>query len=592
MPSETTRMSMSTRAGRRASVGTALVLVAMVTMTASMAPGPADAGQPLAGTRVSDADVRLLTEAATACPTLTPARLAGQVMAASRFAATPVEAVQAVGAQGTAGLVPTVWQKWAPWDGARPDDRQASVTALAHHMCQLVGQIRVLKLDGDRWQLALAAHRVGVESVVETGDVPTGAREYVDTVERYAIWYALQPAFGGSGAAAPETTAPVVAERVAEAAPLPVPEAYLESIVAAGAVCPQLPPARVAAQLMATSAFDPQRLGPTGEQGIAQFLPQVWVAYVRPSAVASPWTPTSAVPALGETMCALLEAVPGSGVDDYPLALAAFLRGDPSVRSLADVPGGERVVALTEQVRHFETEYAKDPRLAPPAAPSPSASPSKSPTSAPERTPGASTGTTSAPATPPAPKATKSSAPPKTDSVDSDQPPVKAKDVAADNRPYGPYFIYNLGTRMCVDIPGTGPGPRDGPVNQNLCYPHTPDNQEFAFVPRRVDGSGNQLYWIRNVTDQYCLDLPGRGSVPPETQLNETGCFDDENQYWRLQPTVKSGKVQFYRIVNTASNLCLEVPGGATGGLDARLQVYGCLSGDDHDWALIRRADW
>ncbi|MFG1901145.1 RICIN domain-containing protein [Micromonospora carbonacea] len=567
-------------------MGIALGLVAMVTLTASVAPRPADAGEPLPGTRVSDADVRLLTEAAGACPVLTPARLAGQVMAASRFAATPVEAVQAVGAQGTAGLVPSVWQKWAPWDEAQPDDRKASVTALAHHMCQLVGQIRVLKIDGDRWHLALAAHRVGVEPVVEAGDVPTGAREYVDIVDRYATWYALQPAFGGSGEAAPETTAPTVAQRVTQAAPMPVPDAYLELVQAAGAVCPQMPPARVAAQLMVTSAFDPQRLGPTGEQGIAQFLPQVWVAYVRPSATASPWLPASAVPALGDTMCTLLEAVPGTGPDDYPLALAAFLRGDPSVRSLADVPGGDRIVALTEQVGHFESEYAKDPRLAAPTRPSSPASPPGPP---PARTPGASAGATSAPAPPSSPKATPSSAPTKSA---SDQPPVKAKDAAGDNRSYGPYFMYNLGTKMCVDIPGIDPGPRDGPVNQNLCYPHTPDNQEYAFVPRRVDGSGNQLYWIRSITSQYCLDLPGKGSVAPETKLNETGCFDDENQYWRLQPTVKSGKNQYYRLVNTASNLCLEVPGYADAGLDARLQVYGCKSDDDHDWALIRKANW
>ncbi|WFE26065.1 RICIN domain-containing protein [Solwaraspora sp. WMMD791] len=580
---------MSTRIRGRAFMGVALGLVAMVTLTASLAPSPADAREPLPGTPISDADVQLLTEAADSCPTLTPARLAGQVMAASRFSATPVEAVQAVGGQGTAGLVPTVWQKWAPWDGARPGDKQASVTALAHHMCQLVGQLRVLELDGDRWQLALAAHRVGVEPVVEAGDVPAGALEYVDTVERYTIWYASQPAFGGSGEAAPEATEPAVAQRITRAAPLPVPDAYLELILAAGAVCPQMPPARVAAQLMATSEFDPQRLGPTGEQGIAQFLPEVWVAYVRPSAEASPWTPASAVPALGETMCALLEAVPGTGPDDYPLALAAFLRGDPTIRSLADVPGGERIVALTEQVGHFETEYAKDSRLAPPAGPSPSAAPSTSPTTGPEQSPEASTAPTTAPPTRPSPTATKPSTPAQTD---SDQPPVKAADADGTNRSYGPYFIYNLGTKLCVDVPGAGAGPRDGPVNQHRCYPDTPDNQEYAFVPRRVDSSGNQLYWIRSVTSQYCLDLPGKGSVSPATPLNETGCFDDENQYWRLQPTVKSGDVQYYWIVNTASNLCLDVPGYATGGLGVRLEVFGCRSKDDHDWALVRKANW
>ncbi|WBB97211.1 MULTISPECIES: RICIN domain-containing protein [unclassified Solwaraspora] len=580
---------MSARFRNRAFMGVALGMVAMVTLTASLAPSPADAREPLPGTPITDADVRLLTEAAASCPTLTPARLAGQVMAASRFSATPVEAVQAVGGQGTAGLVPTVWQKWAPWDGARPADRPASITALAHHMCQLVGQLRVLELDGDKWLLALAAHRLGVEPVVEAGDVPVGAAEYVDTVERYAIWYASQPAFGGSGRAAAEATQPAVAQRITRAAPLPVPDVYLELILAAGAVCPQMPPTRVAAQLMATSEFDPQRLGPTGEQGIAQFLPEMWVAYVRPSAEASPWTPAAAVPALGETMCALLEAVPGTGPDAYSLALAVFLRGDPTIRSLADVPGVERVVALAEQVGHFETEYGKDPRLAPSADPSPSAAPVASPTTESERSAEASTAPTTAAPPRPSPPATKPSTPAQTD---SDQPPVRAKDADGTNRSYGPYFIHNLGTDRCIDIPGVGPGPRDGPVLQDLCYPHTPDNQEYAFVPRRVDSSGNQLYWIRSVTSQYCLDLPGKGSVAPTTPLNETGCYDDENQYWRLQPTVKSGDIQYYWVINTASNLCLDVPGYATGGIGLRLEVYECWPDDDHDWALIRKANW
>ncbi|WBB98243.1 RICIN domain-containing protein [Solwaraspora sp. WMMA2080] len=573
----------------RVLAGAVMGLVTMVALTASVAPSPADAGEPLPGTRVSDADLRLLTEAAKSCPTLTPARLAGQVMVASRFSGLPVEAVRSVGGQGVAGLVPTVWQKWAPWEEALPADREASVAALAHHMCQLVGQLRVLQIDGDRWQLALAAHWVGIEPVVDAGDVPAGAQEYIDTVERYATWYALQPDFGGSGDAAPETFMPAVVRLSTDTAPLPVPDAYLELIQTAGAVCPQLPPARVAAQLMATSAFDPQRLGPLGEQGIAQFLPQVWVTYVRPSATASPWVPASAVPALGEAMCALLEAIPGTGSDDYPLALAAFLRGDPTVRNLADVPGGDGISALAEQVSRFETEYAKDSRLTPPAGASPSASPTTEPKAEPKTEP--TTGATTAPPEQPAPtkQPTKPSSPAPSA---SDQPPVKAKDADGTNRPYGPFFVYNLGTEMCLDIPGTGPGPRDGAVQQNLCYVHSQDNQEYAFVPRRVDSAGNQLYWVRSVTSQYCLDLPGLGSVPAGARVYETGCFDDENQYWRLQPTVKSGDTQFYRLINTASNLCLDVLGTATGGLDERIEVTVCKGNDDHDWALIRRVNW
>ncbi|WFE24149.1 RICIN domain-containing protein [Solwaraspora sp. WMMD937] len=583
-------MSVSMRSQFRILTGAVMGLVTMVALTASVAPSPADAGEPLPGTRVSDADLRLLTEAAKSCPTLTPARLAGQVMVASRFSGLPVEAVRSVGGQGVAGLVPTVWQKWAPWEEALPADREASVTALAHHMCQLVGQLRVLQIDGDRWQLALAAHWVGMEPVVDAGDIPAGAQEYIDTVERYAIWYTLQPEFGGSGDAAPETFVPAVVRAATDAAPSPVPDAYLELIQAAGAVCPQLPPARVAAQIMATSAFDPQRLGPLGEQGIAQFLPQMWVSYARPSSTASPWNPASAVPALGQAMCALLEAIPGAGPDDYPLALAAFLRGDPTIRTLAEVPGGDGILALAEQVGRFETEYAKDPRLAPPAAASPSASPTTTPRPKAGATTGAPTAPPTAPAQPaPTAQATKPSAPAPNA---SDQPPVKATDADGTNRAYGPFFVYNLATEMCLDIPGIAAGPRDGPVLQNLCYVHSQDNQEYAFVPRRVDSAGNQLYWIRSITSQYCLDLPGLGSVPAGTRVYETGCFDDENQYWRLQPTVKYGDTQFYRLINTASNLCLDVLGTGTGGLDEHIEVTVCRGNDDHDWALIRRVNW
>lgn len=555
-------------AGRRVVAGSALAAAALITLATSAAHNSASAADPLEGSKVSSDDLRTLDTAAQSCPTLTPARLAGQVMAASQFSSQPVAAMKEVGGQGPAALTTQVWDKWAPWQGAQPTDREASIVALAHDMCQLVGQVRVVKIDGDQWNLALAAHRTSMEAVVSAGAVPDGAKEYVDTVERYAAWYALQPEFGGSGMAAPTATTD---PQVVEDPVVPVPDALVPAVVEAGKVCPELPPAKIAAQVMATSGFDQQKLGPTGEQGIAQFLPQTWVKYVPPSDSSTPWDPKTALPALGKTMCALVKDSGG-----YSSALATFTQGS----SATDTPA---MTKLTDVVDRDAAEYAKDTRLqvkAPstsPASVSPSDDPSTStlaggklPTGA--ATPGKTTATT---------KPAKSSSKPT-----SDQPPVKG---SGSGQSYGPYFLFNGDNGQCVDIPGYGAGPRDGPVNQAPCARTAPDNQRYAFVPRAKDSDGNQEYWIRSVTDNYCIDPPGTGAAPPEAQLDETGCFDQDNQYFRLQPTVKSGGKQLYWIVNTSSGLCLDVPGVGSTTPDTRLQLWNCVEGDDQDWALVKK---
>ncbi|MEV4637769.1 RICIN domain-containing protein [Actinoplanes sp. NPDC049548] len=555
----------ATLGGRRLAALAALGLAALVTLAASGRPDSAYAGQALPGAEVSPDQVKVLVEAAKSCPALTPARLAGQVMAASQFGTEPVEAVSAAGGRGPAGLTPKVWHRWAPWADARQTDTRASVLALAHGMCDLVGQLRLVKVPGDQWRLALAAHRVGMAPVIQAATVPAAAREYVDTVERYAIWYALQPAFGGSGDPAPSTRP--VDPQVTEAPLVPVPDAYVAAVVAAGRVCKDVPAPRVAAQLMATSAFDPQRLGPAGQQGIAQFLPQTWVRYVPPSG-ATPWSPTAAIRALGTTMCAIAEEMAPRAEDPYPLALAAFQRGDSSI-GRDDLDGSKSLTALVQLVHRYETEYAKDARLtaAPKPAPSASATPRESGK--------------------PAPKPTKTHAPGR-----SNQPPVKAADGDGSGRVYGPYFLHNNGTGQCMDVPGSGSGERDGPINQSPCLKSTEDNQEFAFVPRFVDGDGYQLYWIRNVVDGYCVDPPGVAEVPDGTRLNETGCFDDDNQYWRLEKTITVGAFQHYWIRNAASGLCLDVPGDADAAKDTQLALSACHENNDHDWALVQKSEW
>lgn len=412
-------MNLNTNA-RRVIAGAALSAAALCTMAASVQFAPANADAMLRGTEIPTDVQQTVVAAARSCPALTPARLAGQLMTASQFKSEPVQAVRTSGGKGVAGLTDPVWRRWAPWPQAELADQNASIHALARHMCQLVGELRVQQVPGDPWQLALAAHQLGVPDVRAAAGVPSAAGDYVDTVERYTQWYARYPSFGGTGTpGSTPTPVPSTQTTLRRDAPIPVPDEYLAAVQAAGDICPTVTPVRVAAQLMAQSGFDPNLLGPTGGQGIAQFLPQVWVQYVQTTGYATPWDVQVAIPALGSTMCRLVDEMAPLSDDPYPLALAAYHWGAGTIQAAADVDGSSTLAAFTALVREHEKFYAADSRLAaaapPTASPSPSGTPppaaapapSAAAAPAPSRTPTTQAPTTAAPApkaTTPAPK--------------------------------------------------------------------------------------------------------------------------------------------------------------------------------------------
>lgn len=526
-------------------LGSALALIVLLGGGAFAARQAANAAEPLEGGQVSAADVRILVSAARSCPSLTPARLAGQVMAASGFGSTPVEGMRDNGATGVAALTPQQWQQNIPWEGAQPTDREAAVTALAHLTCVLTGQARALNLEEDPWKLALAAQRIGLNEVIKAGGLGA-AQDHVDTVERYATWYAMQPEFG-AGVAVPASTAGyTVASGI-----VPVPDAYVAAVVSAGKVCAEVPPALIAAQLMAASGFDEGKLGPAGEQGIAQFLPRVWAENVK-AANRSPWQPVVAVQVLGRTMCKLVKKSGGQ----YAPALAAFTRGSDATA----------VTALAETITKAQAEYAKDTRLQL-AQPKPGAS---------------------APLA--APKPSKSAKPKATEKGRTNQPAIKAADSKGSD--YGPYFILNLATKMCVDIGGYGDGVAEGPVNQFPCAKTTEDNQEWVFWPRGTDGEGYQLYLIKNIDGGLCIDPPGGEGVEKSAPLYQFACLDNDNQYFRLEPRKTVGGFVYYWIRNTVTDSCIDLNGNGVAGADARLRLVPCLANDDHDWALVEKSEW
>jgi hypothetical protein len=150
---------------------------------------------------VSATTLASLTSAASSCPSLTAAKLAGQVMAESSFS-TATTTVH--GGVGIAGLTDAEWQLWRPSVDAVHTDNGANILALSHFVCDLVGQLRVAKVPGDPWEMAVAAYHSGVPAVTAAAGIPADAASYVTNVVSYAQWYGGQPGFTATGLPAPD----------------------------------------------------------------------------------------------------------------------------------------------------------------------------------------------------------------------------------------------------------------------------------------------------------------------------------------------------------------------------------------------------
>jgi cell wall-associated NlpC family hydrolase len=109
-----------------------------------------------------------------------------------------------------------------------------------------------------------------------------------------------------------------------------VPARYQPWVLAAGALCPQVSPPLIAAQLDTESGWRPDALSPAGARGIAQFLPATWPAYGRDDdgdGQTGPDDPEDAIMAMGRYDCALA-------------AQLAHLPGNPTAAMLAAYNAG------------------------------------------------------------------------------------------------------------------------------------------------------------------------------------------------------------------------------------------------------------
>ncbi|WP_051019341.1 RICIN domain-containing protein [Streptomyces sp. AA1529] len=152
--------------------------------------------------------------------------------------------------------------------------------------------------------------------------------------------------------------------------------------------------------------------------------------------------------------------------------------------------------------------------------------------------------------------------------------------------PHGVTMVVNRKTGRCLDIPGTGKGKPDGRVQQGACDTTAGargGNQRWKLDLKEKDGGPGKadLYLIRNVKDNLCLDLAGFGPKAARSPVTEYHCRPkNDNQLWWLD---KRSNGTYWIRNHESGNQCLDVA-GAGERTNVPLLIYGCDDADDHQW--------
>lgn len=145
-----------------------------------------------------------------------------------------------------------------------------------------------------------------------------------------------------------------------------VPAAYTGLIERWGNLCPELTPARLAAQIQQESNWRPDAESPAEAQGIAQFIPGTWAAYgldANGDGVADVWDPEDAIPSSANYSCTLAEQlrhVPGDPVDNM---LAGYNAGPYAVLQYNGVPPYSETQNYIRIIRAAEESFAIPPTM-------------------------------------------------------------------------------------------------------------------------------------------------------------------------------------------------------------------------------------
>ncbi|MFE6050757.1 NlpC/P60 family protein [Kitasatospora sp. NPDC056446] len=120
-----------------------------------------------------------------------------------------------------------------------------------------------------------------------------------------------------------------------------VPAAYQEAIQKWGALCPEISPPMLAAQLYQESGFDPKARSGVGAQGMAQFMPGTWATYgtdANGDGRKDVWDPYDAIASAAVYDCALAKDVSKVPGDPQANMLAAYNAGPYAVTSNRGIP--------------------------------------------------------------------------------------------------------------------------------------------------------------------------------------------------------------------------------------------------------------
>lgn len=158
----------------------------------------------------------------------------------------------------------------------------------------------------------------------------------------------------------------------------PIPPQYLEWVLRAGSICPELGPADIAAQIDLESSWNPNAVAynpPTrggDAMGIAQFQAATWATWggdADHDGQNSPYDPEDAIVAMGRLMCdnvawakSMLAAKPKPKLqgDVLDLAWAAYFAGRGAILAAGGVPDSGPTHDYPQQIRDRLWKYAVD----------------------------------------------------------------------------------------------------------------------------------------------------------------------------------------------------------------------------------------
>ncbi|KNE82909.1 MULTISPECIES: peptidoglycan DD-metalloendopeptidase family protein [Streptomyces] len=145
-----------------------------------------------------------------------------------------------------------------------------------------------------------------------------------------------------------------------------VPPEYVPWVLRAGAMCPEIGPAVIAAQIEAESNWNPDAESPVGAQGLSQFMPGTWTSWGRDddgNGRVSPFDPGDAIMAQGRYDCSLAKQVKrykDRGIAAGPtldLTLAAYNAGPGAVEQYGGIPPYTETQGYVTRIKSLIAKY-------------------------------------------------------------------------------------------------------------------------------------------------------------------------------------------------------------------------------------------